>query len=48
VARAALFGPQLGSDGAIEIGDVDEISAQLAAPERVRQATEQQLTPSYL
>jgi DNA processing protein len=28
--------------GAIEVADVDEVIAQLAAPERVRQATEQQ------
>ncbi len=28
--------------GAIEVGDVDEVIARLAAPERVRQATEQQ------
>jgi hypothetical protein len=40
----------VGKRGAIEVGDVDEVSAQLAAPERVRQATEQQqqLTLSYL
>jgi DNA processing protein len=40
----------VGKRGAIEIGDVDEVSAQLAAPERVRRATEQQqqLTLSYL
>jgi DNA processing protein len=36
--------------GAIEVDKVDEVSAQLAAPERVRQATEQQqqLTLAYL
>ncbi len=36
--------------GAIEVDDVDEVSAQLAAPERVRQATEQhqQLSLSFL
>jgi DNA processing protein len=36
--------------GAIEVDNVDEVSAQLAAPERVRQATDQQqqLTLSYL
>jgi DNA processing protein len=36
--------------GAIEVDDVDEVSAQLAAPERVRQATDQhqQLSLSYL
>jgi DNA processing protein len=28
--------------GAIEVADVDEVIAQLAAPERVRQATQQQ------
>ena len=28
--------------GAIEVSDVDEMIAQLAAPERVRQATQQQ------
>lgn len=40
----------VGKRGAIEVGDVDEVSTQLAAPERVRQATEQQqqLTLSYL
>jgi DNA processing protein len=36
--------------GAIEVADVDEVSRQLAAPDRVRQATEQhqQLSLSYL
>ena len=36
--------------GAIEVDSVDEVSARLAAPERVRQATDQQqqLTLSYL
>jgi DNA processing protein len=40
----------VGKRGAIEVADVDEVSAQLAAPERVRRATEQQhqLTLSYL
>lgn len=40
----------VGQRGAIEVADVDEVSSQLAAPERVRQATEQQhqLTLSYL
>ena len=30
--------------GAIEVAEVDEVTARLAAPERVRQATEQQHT----
>jgi DNA processing protein len=36
--------------GAIEVADVDEVSAQLAAPDRVRRASEQQrqLTLSFL
>jgi DNA processing protein len=40
----------VGKRGAIEVDDVDEVSTQLAAPDRVRQATEQQqqLTLSYL
>jgi hypothetical protein len=40
----------VGKRGAIEVADVEEVSTQLAAPERVRQATEQQqqLTLSYL
>lgn len=40
----------VGKRGAIEVGDVDEVSAQLAEPGRVRQATQQQqqLTISFL
>ncbi len=40
----------VGKRGAIEVGDVDEVSAHLAAPGRVLQAAEQQhqLTLSYL
>ena len=40
----------VGKRGAIEVADVEDVSTQLAAPERVRQATEQQqqLTLSYL